>query len=167
MCGCASKSSDQMHVKYVRLLGGSKLVKYFVWVVSCCSGQWMRGWVVSAMGYQRSVRLWCDWPALLQITALSKIAPGLFSAQSLSPTCLLTTVPLMSPSNATKSAENPLTRTFSGECNFYGTLKGIQFSIRGPFSQNLNGPGNKMPLCANRGSASPTASKKQNYYYNF
>ena len=81
----------------------------------------------------------------------------LFWSQSLSPPCLLPTVPLMSPSNATKSAENPLTRTFSGECNFYGTLKGIQFSIRGwLFSQNLNGPGNKTPLCANLSAASPT-----------
>ena len=74
----------------------------------------------------------------------------------------------MSPWNATKCAENPLTRTFSGECNFYGTLKGIQFSIRGPFSQNLNGPGNKKPLCANRSSASaPTVntSKKQNILF--
>ena len=76
---------------------------------------------------------------------------------SQSPSCLVHWPQTdLSPWNATKCAENPLTRTFSGECNFYGTLKGIQFSIRGPFSQNLNGPGNKKPLCANRSSASPT-----------
>ena len=51
------------------------------------------------------------------------------------------------PPFSSSNAENPSTRTFSGEFNFYDTLRSIQFSIRRLFSQNLNGLGNKKSLC--------------------
>ena len=57
--------------------------KYFVRVLKVFlivhSAEKMKGSLVSAISYQRSVRLWCHsthWPALLQITALGKIALG-------------------------------------------------------------------------------------------
>ena len=64
-------------------------------------------------------------------------------------------------SNATTSAENPSTRTFSGEFNFYDTLRSIQFSIRRLFSQNLNGLGNKKSLCGHHSITHSTTVRAQ------
>ena len=59
------------------------------------------------------------------------------------------------------SAENPSTRTFSGEFNFYDTLRSIQFSIRRLFSQNLNGLGNKKSLCGHHSITHSTTVRAQ------
>ena len=69
--------------------------------------------------------------------------------------------PPFSSSNATTPAENPSTRTFSGEFNFYDTLRSIQFSIRRLFSQNLNGLGNKKSLCGHHSITHSTTVRVQ------
>ena len=88
-----------------------------------------------------------------------KILIDLLFHLSMSPRCLAP--PPFSSSNATTSAENPSTRTFSGEFNFYDTLRSIQFSIRRLFSQNLNGLGNKKSLWGHHSITHSTTVRAQ------
>ena len=87
-----------------------------------------------------------------------KILIDLLFHLSMSQRCL---APPFSSSNATTPAENPSTRTFSGEFNFYDTLRSIQFSIRRLFSQNLNGLGNKKSLCGHHSITHSTTVRAQ------